>query len=239
MISCPTDSSTIQLYLDEALSLLARKWSNHTRMGELRIYFDELDNVNFFNLKKYYKDLASRDGNLFKVLLHSFKSKKKDIECQTLNMQINHFGQEKAYDRIYAYISLNGFRALSLPMQTWMKGTQISFILIQNGQCCKVIPNDFVDKSNIDAVEQSFLPFELKDIEKFEKTKYQYRAEHGLAGVPVYRRKCDGTLWYEDRFHTTHFEVFDSKGQKYIGEAPKDLWGEIRPVKNAKKHPII
>ncbi len=82
MISCPTDSSTIQLYLDKALSLLARKWSNHTRMGELRIYFDELDNVNFFNLKKYYNDLATRDGNLFKVLLHSFKSKKKDIELK-------------------------------------------------------------------------------------------------------------------------------------------------------------
>ena len=232
-------SSAIQTYLDEALSLLAKKWSNHSRMGELYIYYDELDDSTFFDLKNYYRNLANRDRNLFNVLLHSFKCKKEDIGSQTINMQVKFFGQIKPYDRIYAYIHLNKFHSLSLPMQNWMKSAQITFVLIQNAQSNIAISNNYIDHSNIDGIERTFLPFELNDTEKFEKTKYQYHAGSGLAGVPIYRCKRDGSLWYEDRFHQNHFEVFDSRGQVYLGEAPKNLWGKVNPIQNAQKHPII
>lgn len=242
IISNQVYASSIQSYLDETLSLLARKWSNHSRMGELSIFFDDVhcSTLVFFNLKDYYKNLGFRKRDLFNVLLRSFKSKEIDIACQTQNMQVKHFGQGKSYDRMFAYISLNGFNSLSLPIQNWMKNPQITFVLVQNQQCSNgSIPNYFVDQFNIDNVEQSFLPFELNDTEKFEKTKHQYHAKPGLAGVPIYRRKSDNTLWYEDRFHATHFEVFDSRGQVYLGEAPKNQWGVINPVPNANKRPIL
>lgn len=242
IISNQVNASSIQSYLDETLLLLARKWSNHSRMGELSIFFDDArySTLVFFNLKDYYKKLGFRKRDLFNILLHSFKNKESDIASQTQNIQVIHFGQGKPYDRTFAYIYLNGLNSLSLPIQNWMKNPQITFDLAQKQQCNnRNIPNYFVDQSNIDNVEQFFLPFELNDSEKFEKTKHQYHAQPGLAGVPIYRRKSDNTLWYEDRFHTTHFEVFDSRGQVYLGEAPKNQWGVINPVSKANKHPIL
>lgn len=242
IISNQVNASTIQSYLDETLSLLAKKWSNHSRIGELSIFYDDVcdSTLMFFSLKDYYKNLGFRKRDLFNVLLRSFKSKQNDIACQTQNMMVKLFGQDKSYDRIFAYISINGHNSLSLPIHSWMKNPQITFVLVQNQQGTnQSISNYFVDPSNIDNVEQYFLPFELNDTEKFEKTRYQYHAQPGLAGAPIYRRKSDGTLWYEDRFHTSHFEVFDSRGQVYLGEAPKNQWGVVNPVSNANKHPIL
>lgn len=123
IISNQVSSSTIQFYLDETLSLLAKKWSNHSRMGDLSIFFDDASSATkvFFCLKDYYKNLGFRKRDLFNTLLHSFKSMQIDIVLQTQNMLVKHFGQDKPYDRMFAYISINGYNTLSLPFQGWMK----------------------------------------------------------------------------------------------------------------------
>lgn len=57
-------------------------------------------------------------------------------------------------------------------------------------------------------------------------------------GAKVYIEKETGYLWYLDKFHNDHCEVFDSTGKKHIGVADIST-GEIDPSKAVKGRMIM
>ena len=75
--------------------------------------------------------------------------------------------------------------------------------------------------------------FSLEDKNKFSDAN---GVDH-VQGAKVYEEISTKNLWYLDMLHKTHYEVFESTGQKHIGVANLDGLLD-KTKKDKKKHPI-
>lgn len=78
--------------------------------------------------------------------------------------------------------------------------------------------------------------FDLRDIERFERTNYIYHPTKQR----IYKELNTGYHWYFDFYHKdnkVHYEVFDSTGNVYIGEANAE--GNLSPNISGKSRKLI
>lgn len=116
------------------------------------------------------------------------------------------------------------------------------FTLFRDGTHLSEYPDAFYKLTSFTSSESVLEYLRSKHIiRKFSlngNDDFELLEKHHVQGASVFRQKSSGYLWYLDNLHKTHYEVFDSRGKKHIGEA--DIEGKLDSTrKDSTKQPIL
>lgn len=212
----------------------------------LNVYFHVLDEVT----RPIYREL--RNWRLKDIKLW-FNSKDCD-RIEALQKDKRLIDRHVAFDELRSFLwDIKDERVTSLDgdglgyLAAWHDNHQMHFICIDHEVPPKnrlVLFRDVVHKEDypkgfikvscfneidklIDYLKsEGFFKFSLDDSKRFTKTRFM------IQGASVYQENSTKYYWYLDKFHQTHYEVFDGNGKNHLGEA--DLEGNLDRNKRDK-----